>query len=146
MHKRYKTIANHVILSARNVDVDEINEKVINLLDKTTERIYTSVDTLETVDNEDIHEVIMTEYLNSLNPTCLPPHELRLRKYTVVMLIRNLNISEGLCNGTRLLVLDLCNNLLRCEILTGNKIGEIVFLNRITLYCKNIYPFSFKRR
>jgi len=62
------------------------------------------------------------------------------------MLIRNLNISEGLCNGTRLLVLDLCNNLLRCEILTGNKIGEIVFLNRITLYCENIYPFSFKRR
>jgi len=141
MHKRYKTIVNHVILSARNVNVDEINEKVINLLDETTERIYTSVDTLETVDNEDIHEVIMTEYLNSLNPTCLPPHELRLRQYTVVMLIRNLNISEGLCNGTRLLVLDLCNNLLRCEILTGNKVGEIVFLNRITLYCENISIF-----
>jgi hypothetical protein len=51
-----------------------------------------------------------------------------------------------LCNGTRLLVLDLYNNLLRCEILTGYKIGEIVFLNRITLYCANIYPFTFKRR
>jgi len=35
---------------------------------------------------------------------------------------------------------------LRCEILTGNKIGEIVFLNRITLYCENIYPFTLKRR
>jgi len=62
------------------------------------------------------------------------------------MLIRNLSINEGLCNGTRLLVLDLDNNLLRCEILTGNKIGEIVFLNRITLYCENVYPFTFKRR
>ncbi|KYN21838.1 ATP-dependent DNA helicase PIF1, partial [Trachymyrmex cornetzi] len=146
IHKKYKTIANHVILSARNADVDEINEKVVNLLDKTTERIYTSVDTLETSDNEDISEVIVTEYLNSLNPTCLPPHELRLRRYTVVMLIRNLNISEGLCNGTRLLILDLENNLLRCEILSGNKIGEIIFLNRITLYCENVYPFTFKRR
>jgi len=39
-HKQYKTIVNHVILSARNVDVDKINEKVINLLNETIERIY----------------------------------------------------------------------------------------------------------
>jgi len=64
------------MLSARNVNVDEINEKVINLLDETTEGIYASVNTLEAVDKENIHEIIMTEYLNSLNPTCLPPHEL----------------------------------------------------------------------
>ncbi|XP_018368655.1 PREDICTED: uncharacterized protein LOC108764776 [Trachymyrmex cornetzi] len=86
-HKRYNIIANHVILSARNADVDEINEKVVKLLDETTERIYTNVDILEINDNEDICEAITTEYLNSLNPTSLPPHELRLRKYTVIMLI-----------------------------------------------------------
>jgi len=62
-----------------------INEKVVNLLDKTTEKIYTSIDTLEaTGDNENITEIIPIEYLNSLNPTCLPPHELRLRKYTIL--------------------------------------------------------------
>ncbi|XP_011872670.1 PREDICTED: uncharacterized protein LOC105564699, partial [Vollenhovia emeryi] len=56
-HKRYKIMANYVILSARNVDVDEINNKVIRLLDDTTERVYTSVDTVETTgDKEDIHE------------------------------------------------------------------------------------------
>jgi len=145
--KQYKIMTNYVILSARNVDVDEINEKVVNLLDETTERVYTSIDTLETTgDNQDIHEIILIEYLNSLNPLCLPPYKLRLRKYTIVMLIRNLSINEGLCNGTRLLILDLDNNLLRCEILTGNKIGEIVFINRITLYCENIYLFTFRRR
>lgn len=63
------------------------------------------------------------------------------------MLIRNLSISEGLCNGTRLLVLDLSDNLLRCEILTVDKKGEIVFINRITLYSsESDYPFVFKRR
>lgn len=117
------------------------------MLDKATERVYTSVNIFETTkDNKDIYETIPIEYLNSLNPTCFPPHELCLRKYTIIMLIRNLSISEGLCNGTRLLVLGLESNLLRCEILTGNKIWEIVFLNRITLYCENIYPFTFKRR
>lgn len=42
--------------------------------------------------------------------------------------------------------MELGNNLLKCEILTGDKKGEVVFLNRITLYCENIYPFVFKRR
>ena len=62
------------------------------------------------------------------------------------MLIRNLSINEGLCNGTRPLVLELGNMVLRCEILSGDKTGGIVFLHRITLYCQNEYPFTFKRR
>ena len=63
------------------------------------------------------------------------------------MLIRNLNISEGLCNGTRLLILNFSNNVLKCEILTGDKKGDVIFLNRITLYSsESDYPFIFKRR
>ncbi|XP_011859010.1 PREDICTED: uncharacterized protein LOC105556523, partial [Vollenhovia emeryi] len=94
-HNQYRLAAKRAILSARNVDVDAINKQVVNLLEESTERIYTSVDTAETTnDNHDINEAILTEYLNTLNPPNLPPHELRLRKYTVIMLIRNLNISE----------------------------------------------------
>ncbi|KYN10408.1 ATP-dependent DNA helicase PIF1, partial [Trachymyrmex cornetzi] len=85
-------------------------------------------------------------FKNNLSPTCLPPHELRLRPNSVIMLIRNLSINEGLCNGTRLLVEEFANHLLKCKIITGDKAGEIVFLNRITLYCENIYPFTFTRR
>ena len=146
-YNQYRLTAKRAILSARNVDVEELNKQVVNLLDESTERVYTSIDTTETTnDNHDINEAILTEYLNTLNPANLPFRELRLRKYTVIMLIKNLNISEGLCNGTRLLILELRNNLLKCEILTGDKKGEIVFLNRITLYCENVYPFVLKRR
>ena len=38
---------------------------------------------------------------------------------TVVMLLRNLNLKAGLCNGTRLLVMELKPHVLMCEILTG---------------------------
>jgi len=62
------------------------------------------------------------------------------------MLIRNLNINKGLCNGTRLMIIELTHHLLKCKILTADKSGDIVFLNRITLYCKNVYPFTFSRR
>ncbi|XP_043467912.1 uncharacterized protein LOC122502086 [Leptopilina heterotoma] len=143
----YKLATKCAILSARNIDVQELNIKVVELLDATTEKIYTSVDSTENCnDNGAITEALLPEYLNTLSPTSLPPHELCLRKYSIIMLIRNLSINEGLCNGTRLLILDLGKHLLKCEILTGDKSGEVVFLNRITLYCENEYPFSFKRR
>ena len=109
--------------------------------------IYISIDSAESSNSkEKLTETILPKYLNTLNPASLPPHELRLRKYAVVMLIRNLNIKEGLCNRTRLLILDLNNNSIKCEILTGDKAGEIVFLHRITLNYENKYTFILKRR
>ena len=146
-NKKFKEAANCAILSARNVDVQEINLKVVDLLDKSSERIFMSIDSVDiSDDNGALAGTILTEDLNYLSPPTLPPHELRLRKNCVVMLIRNLNINEGLCNGTRLLVLDFSDHLLKCEILTGDKVGEITFINRITLHCDNTYTFNFKRR
>ena len=145
--KNYEEISKCAILSAHNADIDEINKKVVELLDKNTEHIYTAIDSTENCDNgEELNEALSPEYLNTLNPSSLPPHELRLRKNCIVMLIRNLSTNEQLCNGTRLRVIDFSNHLLKCKILTGDKAGVIVFLNRITLYSKNEYPFTFRRR
>ncbi|XP_033212166.1 uncharacterized protein LOC117169768 [Belonocnema kinseyi] len=126
-NKQYRIASKHAILSGRNIDVDEINCRVINSLDEETQQIYTSIDSTETTSDEGgiNHEAILTEYLNTLNPPSLPPHELRLRKCAVIMLIINLSISKGLFNGTRLLVLESSHNILRCEVLTGSKTGEI---------------------
>ncbi|XP_044005460.1 uncharacterized protein LOC122850368 [Aphidius gifuensis] len=106
-NRRYNELTKVAVLSARNVDVDEINSRVVELLDKRTEKIYTSVDSTENCDNGDIEDAILPEYLQSLNPPNFPPHELKLRTNCVVMLLRNLSIAEGLCNGTRLQILHL---------------------------------------
>jgi ATP-dependent DNA helicase PIF1 len=45
-----------------------------------------------------------TEFLNSLSITGLCDHELHLKVGVPVMLLRNLDPSRGLCNGTRLIV------------------------------------------
>uniref|UniRef100_A0AC35FFM5 ATP-dependent DNA helicase n=1 Tax=Panagrolaimus sp. PS1159 TaxID=55785 RepID=A0AC35FFM5_9BILA len=141
---RFNEVANSAILSARNADVDELNKEVVEMLDASTERLYTSIDSA--VDGEALQELITQEYLNSLNPASLPPQELCLKKNTVVMLIRNLSKNEGLCNGTRLLVIGLLNNSLQCKILTGDKKGETVFIHRILLYNEENYPFTLARR
>ncbi|XP_057332074.1 uncharacterized protein LOC130671942 [Microplitis mediator] len=111
--KRYDELTKTVILSARNVDVDVINKQVVVLLNESTEKIYTAVDSTENCDNGNIDDAILPEYLNTLNPPNFPPYELYLRQYTIVMFIRNLNLSEGLCYGTRLIILDLGINVLR---------------------------------
>ncbi|XP_034936444.1 uncharacterized protein [Chelonus insularis] len=133
------------ILAPRNTDVDEINNDVVNLLDATTAKIYKSIDSIDQCDNSDINDAIVPEYVNSLNPPNFPPHEFRLRLNTVVMLVRNSSINEGLCNGTRLLIIDLGNNVLKCKILTGDRI-ENIFFNRITLYYEYSEVFIVKRR
>ncbi|XP_043464207.1 ATP-dependent DNA helicase PIF1-like [Leptopilina heterotoma] len=144
--RKYENLSKVEILAARNIDVEEINCRVVELLDKNTEKIYTSVDSVRNCDNGEINDGLLPEYLNTLNPPNFPPYELRLRVNCIVMLVRNLSINEGLCNGTRLQVLELANNLLRCKILTGDKAGDVVFIHRIDLYCENLYPFTFKRR
>ena len=115
----YDEMSSSVILAARNIDVNEINKTVVSLLDSYNERVYTSVDSADHCDDNGLMgEGILPEYLNSLNPENLPPHELHLRVNSIV--IRNISIHEGLCNGTRLRILDLNNNLLKCKILTGD--------------------------
>lgn len=58
------------------------------------------------------------------------------------MLMRNLNVQSGQCNGTRMRVIQMGDHVLRCKILTGDKSGEEVFLPRITLNEeKFIVPF-----
>ena len=91
--------------------MNEINKTVVSLLDIYNKRVYTSVDSTDHCDDNGLMgEGILPEYLNSLNPQNLPPHELHLRVNSIVMLIRNISIHEGLCNGTRLRILDLNNN------------------------------------
>lgn len=74
--KKFDEIFECAILSARNADVNELNERVVQLLDTTTERIYTSIDTVENNDSNSFNEIILPEYLNSLSPPSLPLHEL----------------------------------------------------------------------
>ena len=66
--KKFDEMSECAILSARNVDVDEINEQVTNLLDLGSERIYTGIDSTQNCDNGEMSEILLPEYLNSLNP------------------------------------------------------------------------------
>ena len=99
-----------------------------SLLDSHNERVYTSVDSADHGDDNGLMgEAILAEYLNSLKPQNVPPHEMHLRVNSIVMLIINISIREGLCNEIRLRILDLNNNLLKCKILAEDKDDQVFF-------------------
>ena len=49
-------------------------------------------------------EILDETVYHNITPSGMPPHELRLKEGCVVILLRNLNVTEGMCNGTRLRV------------------------------------------
>jgi ATP-dependent DNA helicase PIF1 len=86
------------------------------------------------------------EFLNSLNISGLPPHKLTLKVNQPIILLRNTDPYNGLCNGTRLICRKFYENLIEAEILIGNFAGKIVFISKlpITLSETNL-PINFKR-
>lgn len=63
------------------------------------------------------------------------------------MLLCNLNQSDGLCNGSRLIVTQLGEKVIQARLITGTHVGNDVFIPRITLTLKcNKWPFILERR
>jgi ATP-dependent DNA helicase PIF1 len=50
-----------------------------------------------------------------------------------IMLLTNLSQSTGLCNGTRLIVLDLADCVVKAVIITGSHVGDVIYIPRIEL-------------
>ena len=62
------------------------------------------------------------------------------------MLLRNLDIKKGLCNGTRLIVKALHEYILDAEDITGSNQGHRVLIPRIKLAPSDVnLPFTLQR-
>eukprot|EP00102_Acyrthosiphon_pisum_P013772 XP_008183482.1 PREDICTED: ATP-dependent DNA helicase pif1-like [Acyrthosiphon pisum] len=116
-----------------------INEILFKLF-KGTEMEYKSIDMVLKMDGA-VHYPV--EFLNALNPPGFRTHKLVLKVGTPIMLLQNLNPPK-LCNGTRLCVKALQNNVIEATIITGCAQVESTFIPRIPLLSSN-YPFEFKR-
>ena len=97
------TSANYIreraILSTTNEHVDAMNAIIIERF-PVNEKVYYSFDSVD----DNTRNNYPLDFLNSITPNGLPPHELKVKKDCPVILLRNLDPHNGLCNGTRLVI------------------------------------------
>ncbi|XP_009803962.2 uncharacterized protein [Nicotiana sylvestris] len=136
------------ILTPKNKMVHELNDTIMKMLPGEG-RTYFSSDNVckASVNTNDEDLLYPTEFLNSLRFPGIPNHDVHLKVGTPVMLLRNLNQSEGLCNGTRLIAMDLGKWSASANIISGKNIGSRVTIPRIIMSPNDSkWPFKLKRR
>jgi ATP-dependent DNA helicase PIF1 len=135
------------ILSTTNKTVDTLNDYILSFI-PGNEKEYLSCDKIVKVpgSHESYDLLYLVEFLNSVNENNFPHHRL-LKKAIPIMLLRNLNQSEVLCNGTRLVITSLGDMVIEAEIMFGQHKGKRVLIPRITLTLKTPrLPFVLERR
>ncbi|MCH90007.1 ATP-dependent DNA helicase PIF1 [Trifolium medium] len=136
------------ILAPKNSIVEILNEYILNLI-PGEEKIYLSYDSPcndhSSVDVPD--DVHTPEFLNTIVSSGIPNHRLRLKIGVPVMLMRNMDQTSGMCNGTRLIITKMGTYVVEGIIISGSHIGERVFIPRLSLTPSDKrLPFRFQRR
>ena len=138
------------ILSSKNDDVDQINSSILDLFpgDKA---IFTSADSI--AENQRDYDYIPIEYLHTMTPSGFPLHTLEVKAGAPLMLLRNLDPTQGLYNGTRMILVSWTARVLKCHVLRQGNDGvehedeNTVFIPRMNLEVNaEENPIPLKRR
>lgn len=128
--------------------VKQVNDFVMSLF-PGNETEYVSSDSVcqSDTDSDAQGQWFTTEFLNDIKCSGIPNHRLKLKVGVPVMLMRNIDQTAGLCNGTRLRINELGKNVIGVTILTGKNIGDKVLVPRMNLVPSDPgLPFKFQRR
>ena len=121
------------ILAPRNQETNAINEDALQSL-PGEEFVYVSADYFGAHCQEDA-ATYPPELLNKVEPPGMARHELKLKVGARIILLRNLNRTEGLLNGASLLVAKCLDFKIQAEILSGPRKGNVELIPRINRTC-----------
>ncbi|XP_022861644.1 uncharacterized protein LOC111382016 [Olea europaea var. sylvestris] len=116
-----KKLIHHVFLNI---------EAYADNLDTMANRVIL-IPTNESIDKSE--QSLQEDFLNSLTSNGIPPHELKLKVNCLVILLRNINHSEGLCNRTCLSCLKFEKNAILVEITSDEYCEKYVFLPKVLI-------------
>jgi hypothetical protein len=86
-----------------------MNDKAVQSFPEEV-KVYLPADRLAQGENEGAYPM---ELVNSMSPPGFAPHQLRLKVGIPVILLRNINLAQGLVNGTRAVIMHLSARVLQ---------------------------------
>nr|GFB52934.1 DNA helicase [Tanacetum cinerariifolium] len=147
-HPIAQELQHKAIICPRNDTADIINTEILKMV-YGNNIIYKILDEAVPLENDSGATELLypMEYLNTLRFSGFPPYELELIVGIPIMLLRNVNLQGRMCNGTRMIIKKLWSKLIEAEVITGNRVGEKVYIPRIILTIKDPnMSFTFKRK
>ncbi|KAK2417432.1 hypothetical protein QL285_039731 [Trifolium repens] len=144
----YQYLLSRAILASTIEVVDTINNYMLSLM-PGEEHEYLSANS---VDRSEIHDeqivgLFTPEFLASLHTSGLPNHCIKLKVGTPIMLMRNIDQTDGLCNGTRLVVTKLAVHVIEARIIGGKHHGHSLYIPRFDMSpSQSPWPFKLNRR
>ncbi|XP_057719412.1 uncharacterized protein LOC130933822 [Arachis stenosperma] len=128
--------------------VEKVNNFVLTIFPGMEKEYLSSDTTCQTDENEDVKQEWFTpEFLNDIKCLGLLNHKLTLKSGVAIMLLRNIDQTLGLCNGTRLIVNKLGSNVIGATVVTGRNIGDKVYIPRMNLIPSDLgLLFKFQQR
>lgn len=138
-----------VILAPTTKMVQEVNDYIMSMLPGDAVEFKSSdsicLDKDDIVNREDVYSV---EFLNTIKASGIPNHIIRLKIDTPVMLLKNIDQSEELCNGTKLIVTTIEKHVLEAKTIHGKIVRKKVFIPRMVLTPSDHtkFPIRFQRR
>lgn len=138
----------HGILAPTLESVQQVNDFVFSKIPGEEKHYYSCDSTCISDKNSDMQgEWFTTEFLNDIKCSGLPNHKLTLKLGVPVMLTRNIDQANRLCNGTRLRVDVLGKSIIGATVLTGTNVGDKVLISSMNLVPSDPgLPFKFERR
>ncbi|XP_058783443.1 uncharacterized protein LOC131658129 [Vicia villosa] len=147
-YKLYDYLKCRGILASTIEIVDQINDYILQLMlgENKDHFSYNSIDRSEIHDNI-IVDILSPDFLSSLRSSELPNHHIKLKVGTPIMLIRNIDQSQSLCNGTRLVVTKMVNHILEARDMGGKGHGNIIYIPRMDMPpSDSTWPFKLNIR
>ncbi|KAL4573439.1 hypothetical protein LXL04_020245 [Taraxacum kok-saghyz] len=136
------------ILCPTNDAVDNINLHILTKMSGDMHEMLSSDNICTSTENlEEMQILYPTEFLNSLRFSGVPNHVVHLKIGAPIILLRNLNLQMGLCNGTRLVITQIGRRVIEAVIITGTHVGDTVIIGRVDMTpTDSCWPFTLKRR
>ena len=110
-------------LYARNFEVDEINDRELDTLANDGREFYEY-----NMEIKQINTNLNIDFIDKIKKNCNAPEVLQLCIGAQVMLLINLDLQIGLCNGSRGIVVDFINDIPIVKFLNGVEIPISYFI------------------
>ncbi|XP_076917883.1 uncharacterized protein LOC143578105, partial [Bidens hawaiensis] len=123
------------ILAPLNEVVEDINDQFLSLFpgEEVEYLSLDSIDNSESVGPGFDPAFHSPDFLNGLKMPGMPNYKLILKVGIPIMLLRNIDQKNGLCNGTRLQVNQLGRRFIEVKVISGTNIGHRTYITRSTL-------------